>query len=412
VSVQEPAAGRLIRYLALPRPGDLIKAWIFPIAFGVGLAAQGFDGTLELVRALLVWLALELLIYQARYQWNDIRGFRADLRHPDANERGRLPGPASRARLHVTLSACVAAGRLATAVLLVVLLPELDLALPILASIGAVFGLAVPYETVRAWISRTPDTGPARPKPSIVLLWLLAGGGYAIRGLAGLGMATNVESQPGLAIAACLCLWAFGVAFVTLRWALEALPFARYAAGRLVWSADREQARDHLVALGRWLGTPPPVLAATAPDLRDWRPLRRRTPLLAPWNIATVVAGTAAGVSGAMLTGDAPLASIAGAAAGLVLASALVTTEHGIRVRIWTGAGLALIVLAGLLGEGKLLVLGLPTLLVTGSYALFAAQSLETLPHPFSSATAFLRRRSRSRIRRRRHASGVRAGSR
>src|SRR3954467_4980906 len=121
---------RLAGYLLLPRPGDLVKAWIFPACFLLGvLAEEGASGR-EVLRAALVWAALELLLYQARYQWNDIRGFEADQRHPERAARGRLPGPPSRGRAHIRASAAVAAARLGLAAALALALPGLDLGRP------------------------------------------------------------------------------------------------------------------------------------------------------------------------------------------------------------------------------------------------------------------------------------------
>src|SRR5215203_4617619 len=136
-------------YLLLPRPGDLVKAWIFPMTFAIGALASGVDGE-QVLRAAIVWIALELLIYQARYQWNDIRGFTADQRHPDAAARGRLPGPPSRGKEHVRASALVALGRLALAAVLAIALAPLELAGPLLALTVAVFGVAGLYEVLRA----------------------------------------------------------------------------------------------------------------------------------------------------------------------------------------------------------------------------------------------------------------------
>jgi hypothetical protein len=98
-------------YLLLPRPGDAVKALLMPLTFGLGVLAQGGTDGRGLLRALLVLLVLEFLIYPARYQWNDIRGFAADQSHPGESDRGRLPGPLSMARRRIAASATVAAAR-------------------------------------------------------------------------------------------------------------------------------------------------------------------------------------------------------------------------------------------------------------------------------------------------------------
>src|SRR4051794_815510 len=90
----------LVSYLVIPRPKDLGKAVIVPLGMTVGFISVGEVTASGLVRGLIVWAVLELLVYQARYQINDVRGFAADQQHPDAASRGRLPGPLERGRAH------------------------------------------------------------------------------------------------------------------------------------------------------------------------------------------------------------------------------------------------------------------------------------------------------------------------
>src|ERR1700712_5104656 len=62
----------MARYLAVPRPGDLFKACLLPLTFAIGALAVGGVDAHMVERALVMVGALELLIYPARYQWNDI----------------------------------------------------------------------------------------------------------------------------------------------------------------------------------------------------------------------------------------------------------------------------------------------------------------------------------------------------
>src|SRR4051812_20062020 len=245
---------RLAGYLLLPRPGDLVKAWIFPACFLLGvLGAEGASGR-EVLRAALVWAALELLLYQARYQWNDIRGFEADQRHPDRVARGRLPGPPSRGRAHIRASAAVAAARLGLAAALALALPGLDLGVPLLVLALAVFAVAAVYEPLRARCTGASDRVPPPLGAGIVALWVVVGAGYAIRGTAGLAPAVGLSGRPGLIAAVVMTLWAFGIAFVTGRWALEALAFGRRdSGGGIAWRVEPGPAREHSLALGRGL---------------------------------------------------------------------------------------------------------------------------------------------------------------
>ena len=383
-------------YLLLPRPGDLVKAWIFPAAFVLGVLADGGSSGREVLRAALTWFALELLIYQARYQWNDIRGFEADQRHPDRAARGRLPGPLSRGAQRKRASALVAGGRLALAAALALALPSLDLGLPLLALAVAVFGVAVLYELLRSGATGRGDRVPAPTSAGILALWAIVGAGYAIRGVSGLAAAVDLFADPWLLATAVLTFWAFGIAFVTSRWALEALAFARSdRGGRLSWRVEPGQAREHTLALVRWLprSGPGPGERGRDGDLGDWRPLTAGASLFAPWNAAAVVAATAAAVAGCLLAGsptllDAPLAAGAGAAgAAAVLAG---------RARRWPrllAAALVLTAVLALVSPRPLLAV-LPWLCVLAAHLFFTAQSPRTLAHPLRSALADLPRRA------------------
>lgn len=372
------AAERTLRaYLLLPRPGDLVKAWILPLGFALGALGGGAVSVDEVLRGACAWAALELLIYQARYQWNDIRGHASDLRHPEAAKRGRLPGPASRAAAHVRASAAVAVLRIALAATIALLVPSLASTLAAFAI--SVFALAAVYEALRSRATGTSNEVPPPLRASIVALWLVSGGGYAIRGVGGLALSGALSGRPALAIAAVVCAWSFGVAFVTLRWAIEAVPFARLRDGRITWEADAAQAREHSLALVRWLPQAPD--ASGGAGLAQWRPLSGRTPTSAPWNLATTAAGAAAaalgfglaGASGAIEIGFALLFGAGAAAAVLVSGRRLAV--------LLIGAGL-IAVLAQIAGAERPWLAILPWVLVTADHMLFAAQSCATLAHP------------------------------
>jgi hypothetical protein len=384
---------RLRSYLLLPRPGDLVKAWIFPAAFVLGVLAAGDASGRELLRAAVVWIALELLIYQARYQWNDIRGFAADQRHPDRAARGRLPGPPSRGDAHIRASALVALGRLGLAAVLAVALP-LDLGWTLPALVVAVFGVAVLYEALRGRSTGDSDEVPPPLTGGILALWTVVGAGYAIRGLAGLGSGVGFDSL-WLPLAATAAFWAFGIAFVTGRWALEALAFARRdERGGIGWRVEPGQAREHSLALVRWL---PPVPDGAgerrAGSLRRWRALSG-APLIAPWNLAAVVAGSAAAATGRLLAGPAdPFAVGLMAVGGAVVSAATVAPFH----RRWPGLLLgasALVVLAAATGSPRPALAPLLWLGVAGAHLFFTAQTLDTLAHPLRFALSSLRTRA------------------
>jgi hypothetical protein len=378
----------LRRYLLLPRPGDLIKAWIFPAAFALGLLGAGGIGAGELLRAAIVWMALELLIYQARYQWNDIRGFAADQRHPDRRSRGRLPGPPSLGPKHIRASWWVVLIRLGLVALLALGLAPLGLLWPLLALTVAVFGVAVLYEALRPGASAVAGPVPPPLTPGIAALWCVVGAGYAIRGVAGLSLAVDLVAKPALLVSSMFAFWAFGIAFVTGRWALEALAFARRdGRGRVEWQVEQGQAREHSLALARWLPDPPDRNeAGQEAALSEWKALRHGVPALAPWNLAAIVAAVAAAIAGRVLAGPAalPEAALAGVGGGLGAAVVLVLPRWR-----WLGLILGAPALGALFasaGSPRPVLATLPWLSLLGAHLFFTGQSLRTLPHPLRDA--------------------------
>ncbi len=215
----------LLGYLLLPRPYDATKWLIVPLGFALGTFYNGEVSREALLRAFLVWVVLELFIYQARYQWNDIRGFVADQQHPGEPDRGRLPGPLEQARSRIFWSAAVGWARLGTALGVALILPQLDL-LTVVLLVVAVFGVAAVYEALRSAATGRTGKVPAPLRAELIALWIVVGAGYALRGVTGLGLAVDLTRPPILAAAGVVSLWAYGVAFVTSRWVLEATAFA------------------------------------------------------------------------------------------------------------------------------------------------------------------------------------------
>lgn len=369
----------LAGYLLLPRPGDLVKAWIFPAAFTFGALAGGGVGGRELLRAAVAWVALEFLIYQARYQWNDIRGFDADQRHPDRVARGRLPGPASRRRQRVRASGLVMGARLALVAVAALALSPLDLGAPLLALTLAVFGVAIGYEALRGRCTGAAERVPPPLTAGILALWVAVGAGYALRGVSGLAFAVDLFGRPWLFAAATVTFWSFGIAFVTGRWALEALPFARSdGRGGIRWRVEPGQAREHSLALVRWLPAASPSTGRGDEGFGDWRALLGDVPPLAPWNLAAVLAAAAAAVTGRLLAGpaDLPDALLAGAVGALCAAAALAPSwrRYG-----WAAGGVALAFAMAIGGSPRPALVAIPWLAVLGAHLFFTAQSPRTL---------------------------------
>lgn len=364
----------LSSYLLLPRPKDAFKWWIFPLGFLVGALGAGSASGHAVLRAAVVWGVLELFVYQARYQWNDIRGFWSDQQHPESANRGRLPGPAECGRAHIRASRIVMAVRMLLAVLVVVARPDLRVLLPLgLLTLG-VFGIAAVYEWLRACGTGRCEEVPAPVTLPIVGIWFVIGGGYAVRGVGGFAMAVSLAGRPALAIAAVCATWAFGTAFVTARWAVEVLAFARVTGDRVVWTARAEQAREHLLALTRWL--PEKTDASSA---ATWRALHEPTCPTALWNTAGAVMGAAAVATGLLLTDVSPWALVALSLLGGTLVAVLAQVRSDARSPIAALCAALLAVSFAAAGVGRPIAALAPWAVLVGALFWFRSHSLESM---------------------------------
>jgi hypothetical protein len=376
-----PRAGErgMASYLLMPRPKDLVKGWLLAATYLLGTLGLGHFSVHSILRALVVLAAVELLVYPARYQWNDVRGFVADQSHPSSSGRGRLPGPLSKVRTRVGVSCAVALAKLAITVVLIVLLPGFHLGGVVMFAIAGVFGVAIVYEALRSTSTGQSDAFPPPLRPGIVLLWLVVGGGYVVRGMLGLALAVDLSRQPTLTVVAAVALWCYGTAFVTSRWAIEATAFATACNGRLRWTARADQAREHQVALVRWL---PPWVAESHKDIREWSPLQERTAATAPWNVAMIGAGAAAALSGLLLCGSyhgyqCVLVAFVGG-----LTAAAVEWSAGRRELAVGATTLVLLGTLTILHLPRPVPAALPWVLLMAAYLFFTTRSLRKLERP------------------------------
>jgi len=375
---ERPGRG-LTAYLVHPRPDAWAKALLAPACFVLGAISAGdFAGW---PRFLVLWLVFELLIYPARYQWNDVRGIDADQRHPQGRARSRLPaGATAQARRRsVRLSAAAAALRIVAALLIGVVA---GLVRPVLLLAGAVFLVAACYEYLRALParrSRVPVGAQA------VAVWLAVGLGYLLRG--GLGLAAAGLAWGSVAMLAGLaCVASFGIMFVLLTWALEATSYCEAdAAGR--WHTRPELGdKPHLALLLRHLRVPDQAARAglvTGGSPANEPALRPGARMTAPWNLALAGAGaygTVLGLALARPATDGPgwyLAMVAVALAG----SCLVARGRTQRLRwavtvIWA----PVLVAAALPARPALpLLAGVPWLVIAAVYTAFCGWSYRDL---------------------------------
>ena len=221
------------------------------------------------------------------------------------------------------------------------------------------------YEVLRSISTGRSDVVPAPIRPGVVLLWLTVGAGYVVRGVVGLALAVDLWKRPMLLVAAVVTLWCYGIAFVTSRWAVEATAFAAVRGARVVWNARADQAREHLLALARWL---PVRIAGGVTEIADWAPLRERTALTAPWNVATILAGAAAAVTGRLLCGSCSVQhGLIVAAVGAVAAVIAVWVSRR-RALVVVGAALLLGATLTILPAPRPILAGLPWLLLMSAY--------------------------------------------
>jgi hypothetical protein len=275
-------------YLLLPRPEDWSK-WVFiPLAYIVATLAQ--HQRFHWGPPLLALLLIEYLLYSARYQMNDIRGYGDDAGHPHAAARFRLPHPPtskSHRRFNVFTSMTVAILRVLTALLIAVWLGQ---ATAVSVALGVITVTAVLYEYLRgAEASALPLTGGGAAART---LWVLVGSGYALRFLVGTYAAGMVATKPiaylGAAFAFCV-----GIMFVLLTWALEATSHCR--ATPVAWyTGSRLDRKPHLRLLLKYVRSRAIDMSISDPAPTDpsievcteVNVLAGEAAPLAPWNFA------------------------------------------------------------------------------------------------------------------------------
>ncbi|MEU4475639.1 hypothetical protein [Micromonospora sp. NPDC023888] len=244
----------LVRYLALPRPDDLVKGLFVVAGVAVALTA-GRDGLPAPATGALVLfvIAVEWLIYQSRYQWNDIRGIAEDAQAPSSAERRRLPGGA--ASIPASLLAMLL--RMVTVGWIVALdwpgesrVSRADLVLVI--AVFLIYGVGFGYETIRHAARLANDS----TWPNLLLTLGVVGVGYPVRFVLGWWAAGGPTWNVSLGWMLVAC-WGLGVLFVSLTWILEFADHIHSSVDR-DWSAYRVsptiQSKPHLLRLAKLCG--------------------------------------------------------------------------------------------------------------------------------------------------------------
>lgn len=280
----------LVRYLIYPRPQDAIKVGFVVLGVVFGLVSAGIDPLASgswfpdgFLHLLFVTFVFDVLAYQARYQWNDIRGACEDRLNPRSEKRRRL---------QPVLDSIGAARRISGAVLIY----KLILAAVILVAwwdgrsaaismgIVAMSALAFAYERERAGRNR------------LFVLLGLVGMGYPLRFAVGYYATIGPHLFEGSwsidpsIVLLVIATWSFGIVFVSITWALEGADYCRGGS-----DADAEELvepvhepssyhKRHVGRLASWLDCDVRFGGRCVPLLGVRRPLRFRTPVVSPWN--------------------------------------------------------------------------------------------------------------------------------
>jgi hypothetical protein len=210
-----------IKYLLLPRPNDLVKMFLIP---GTALLAWASTSsntlTWPLISAVVFWLSFEIIAYQGRYLYNDVRDRFLDRKHPDPDRANRFPlwqsndpDKALRVAFYSFLTRCV----IALAIGLYLWNTDARLGFWYLGSLVALMIYSYLYERRRDLTTSKP---PSRRRGWLPL-WLLVGCGYGLRLM--VGWVLGARDATGLELALVgLAGLTLGLAFVTMTWALEA----------------------------------------------------------------------------------------------------------------------------------------------------------------------------------------------
>lgn len=209
-----------ILYFIYPKRKDCQKMFLVTWGFLVGLYLSYGTISLEIIKnhfeeLIITLIVIEVLIYQARYQWNDIRGIKGDI---EAGKRDRLPVWSMGERA-VWISSIIMAIKIAAA-FYIMFIADSKLYWPLMISASTIIFLTILYETVK---TLKYDTG----------IFIFVSLGYPIRVFAGIWAAYPQIWQNGIAdatifswsmIVLLLGAYAFYGAFsVTLPWTYEAI---------------------------------------------------------------------------------------------------------------------------------------------------------------------------------------------
>jgi len=214
----------LVSYLVLPRPVDLVeKGLIIPLAWILSAVVfRTFDwSTLQDVLAVMV--VFELLLYQARYLVNDMRGIRVDGVYSAFKLRTRFPPSTGRMGVQAALVSGVV--RVSLAVWLTTRVVDPVVQAPILVAAGALLAHTIVYEGFRTAESSITGKLLLALTPRRAAIFLLGGVGSAIRASLGivLGQIHRPDRDLTFVALAAVAMTLFASMYVSMQWTLDAL---------------------------------------------------------------------------------------------------------------------------------------------------------------------------------------------
>lgn len=215
----------IIKYFIYPRIADIQKNLFLVFGFVMGCIVICFiePKTIEFWKEavkqfIFTWFIMDFLIYQARYQWNDIRGMFEDRNHPLKDKRKRLPETGFMGdRALLMISILIMIFRILTAVILIFQYAG-ESRNAFFMCIFMLLVISIAYEYVRM-------------KKTGILILFFVSLGYPLRFMMGfVGACTCIDEimqkYPLLIIAIVFILISaalFGEVFVSLTWLHEAI---------------------------------------------------------------------------------------------------------------------------------------------------------------------------------------------
>jgi MFS family permease len=287
-------------YLLWPRVPESFKSIYFLLACALGFTFYRPHPS-ALIIALIFWVALEPLAYQARYAWNDLRDADDDQRHPAAEQRRRIPkaSDAEECRTNLQAVTIMVLVRIILAFAVTVwFIRPLPARIGGLVILAALIMQAIIYEATRLITKRPGRADLQRPRIPEYCTYVLVGIGYGIRAASGLWFGSGYAASPALLIGLFAFLSLMGTANAMAVWMLEGstLNTATHENGKS--AIIKSHASSLWCIFWRWEKTKNTVLAQRAKSV-PW--LELRDPLLSPWFIAHILAAAMAGIAGMLL---------------------------------------------------------------------------------------------------------------